>query len=138
MLTCSLKNNHNASMLGTRVIGLHYSRSSLIRTPLLRNLANPKCRHKLKMILIIDFEFEGHVKRMRIPYSSCKLLILFMRKLTKAYKVNRIAINYCQISLELAYPYLREGSRYFTNPNFSLIRKASGPKLFGLARVYCI
>ena len=29
--------------------------------------------------------------RMRIPYSSCKLLILFVRKLTKAYKVNRIA-----------------------------------------------
>ena len=41
--------------------------------------------------------------RMRITYSSCKLLILSMRKLTKAYKVNRIAINYCQISLELAY-----------------------------------
>ena len=44
--------------------------------------------------------------RMRITYSSCKLLILFVRKITKAYKVNRIAINYCQISLELAYPYL--------------------------------
>ena len=43
--------------------------------------------------------------RMRITYSSCKLLILFVRKLTKACKVNRIAINYWQISLELAYPY---------------------------------
>ena len=45
--------------------------------------------------------------RMRIPYSNCKLLIMFVRKLTKAYKVNRIAINYWQISLELAYPYLK-------------------------------
>ena len=82
-----------------------YSRPSLIRTQLLlRNLANP---HKLKIILIIDFEFKGHVMRMRITYSSCKLLILFVRKLTKAYKVNRIAINYWQISLELAYPYLK-------------------------------
>ena len=86
---------------------MSYSRPSLIRTPLLRNLANPKCRHKLKIILIIDFEFKGHVMRMRITYSSCKLLILSVRKLTKADKVNRIAINYCQISLELAYPYLR-------------------------------
>ena len=70
---------------------IYYSRPSLIRIPLLRNLANPKCRHKLKIILIIDFEFKGHVMRMRITYSSCKLLIMFVRKLTKAYKVNRIA-----------------------------------------------
>ena len=31
--------------------------------------------------------------RMRITYSSCKLLILSVKKLTKAYKVNRIAIH---------------------------------------------
>ena len=29
----------------------------------------------------------GHVMHMRITYSSCKLLILSVRKLTKAYKV---------------------------------------------------
>ena len=28
---------------------IKYSRPSLIRTPLLRNLANPKCRHKQKI-----------------------------------------------------------------------------------------
>ena len=27
---------------------------------------------------------------------------------------------------------------YFNNPNISLIRPPSGPKLFGLVRVYCI
>ena len=51
-----------------------------------------KVQAQVKIILIIDFEFKGHL--MRITYSSC---ILFMRKLTKAYKVNRIAINYWQI-----------------------------------------
>ena len=50
--------------------------------------------------------------------SSCKLLILFVRKLTKAYKVNRIAINYCQISLELACISILKGK----GPVISLIR----------------
>ena len=45
--------------------------------------------------------------RMRIQ------LILFVRKLTKTYKVNRIAINYWQISLELAYPYLKGRVLFF-------------------------
>ena len=38
-----------------------------------------------------------------------RMLIIYMRKLIKAYKVNsyRIAINYWQISLELAYPVLK-------------------------------
>ena len=65
---------------------------------------------------------------MHNTYSSCKLLIVFVRKLTKAYKINRIAINNCKISLELAYPYLKGRVLLFHyNPNFSL-----GPKLFGL------
>ena len=34
-------------------------------------------------------------------------LQIIVRKLTKAYKVNRIAINCWQISLGLVYPYLK-------------------------------
>ena len=57
-----------------------------------------------------------------------------MRKLTTAYKVNRIAINYCRIRLELAYPVLK-GRILLFHKSFTNL---SGPKLFVLARVYCI
>ena len=33
--------------------------------------------------------------------------------------------------------YYNNDIHYFNNPNISLIRPPSGPKLFGLVRVYC-
>ena len=51
---------------------------------------------------------------MRSTYSSCKLLDSVHEE---AHKVNRIAINYWQISLELVYTVRVLKSKFFTNLN---------------------